>query len=101
MIDSVKVCGMSYQVIESRPVTENGDVGEGHISYSKMLIEINPDLVGDSKVLSVWHEVCHAILMHTGHFNEKNDEQLMEALSMGLVQLIRDNPQLVEMTLSK
>lgn len=69
----------------------------GHILHADAEIRVASDQSEDVKTVTVWHEVMHGILQNAGQSNQP--EGFIEALSFGLVQVIRDNPELIQATL--
>ncbi len=68
----------------------------GHILFADSEIRIANDQSDDIKLVTMWHEILHGILNNAGQTDQP--EALIEAISFGLVQLIRDNPKLVKAT---
>ena len=57
----------------------------------------NEDTVGEGKQAKlIMHEVMHALLYERGFYEEAENEELVDGLAAGLVNLIRANPKLVE-----
>ena len=72
-----------------------GDTGPLHGDFDPSKCRIRLD-AGDNpqrQHQTLWHEVLHAIL-HSAGIREGHDEQQIEALSHGIVQVLRDNPEL-------
>ncbi len=86
----VTISGITYQIkfVEATP----GEV-VGAIDYNK-----NEILIEKHEIQRVWetifHEIIHAILYNAGY--EKHDEQLVGALSHGLMALLRQNKELIQ-----
>jgi hypothetical protein len=68
----------------------------GHILHADAEIRVANDQSDDVKLVTLWHECLHGILQNAGQHEQP--EPLIEALSAGLVQLIRDNPKVVKVT---
>lgn len=101
MIDKLVIGPVTYRVKELDDLHSVDDDGKkkwlhGHIVYADGEIRVANDQAADRKVITVWHEAMHGILDNAG-FTE-HPEAAIIALGFGLVQLIRDNPQLVAMT---
>lgn len=101
MIDCLKIGSLTYTVKEKRDLVGRNKEGErtwlhGDVRYRKQRIRVERRLPEDKKVVTLWHEAIHAILEQAGINDES--EQLVIALSYGLVSLIQDNPALVKMT---
>ena len=62
---------------------------------TRMELQIRTDLTEQMQGESLLHETVHAIV-HTYMSGNRLDEGQVESMAQGLVQVIRDNPQLVE-----
>lgn len=105
MITNVKIGPVTYKVIERpRLIAGNGDGTStwvtGHILYRESEIRVEQDMSETLKIAALWHESLHGLIYHAGH-DDSAIEPIIRALGYGLVQFIRDNPQLVEMTLKQ
>lgn len=101
MIEQLKIGPLNYKVREVNDLHDTDDSGKkrwlhGHILYSETAIEVAADQSDDRKICTLWHEAVHGILDNAGHTNHPED--LVIALGFGLVDLIRNNPQLVNLT---
>ena len=67
----------------------------GRVKYQECRIEIEAELPPDKKVAAVIHEALHAILEQAGIAGES--EPTIIALGYGLLALLRDNPELVQL----
>lgn len=104
MIDCIRIGPVIYRVVEAdddhmigassdgsgKAVRLNGD-----IMYHSLLIRVNVTSAPEAKVITLWHEAIHGLLHNAG---QDQDEGVVSALGFGIIGLIRDNPQLVEMT---
>lgn len=92
----IRIGGIDYEVEEVPNLcTEDGTKRlNGHILYDSCRIRIDENLSQQTKSLVMWHEILHGILTHAG-VQEQSEAQI-EALSYGIVQVLRDNPQLLE-----
>jgi len=73
-------------------VTESVMQDCGCIDYEKQTIEIRKGLAADARTVTLWHEILHGILYNMGHVN--HDEILVDGIAHGVLQCLRDNPQL-------
>ncbi len=97
-IDSVKVGPLEYPVfVVENLASPEGENLLGELVYKDARIMLDPDQDENVQVLTLWHEIMHAILMQTGHCRD-DDEGLADALSFAIVQLLRDNPTLFSIT---
>ena len=87
--DKVKIGPVIYNVTEV-------DVDEpwGEVKYGECSITIKADLVKQQKIITLQHEICHAILIQAGYRTDAGNEGLIDALSHGLVSFRQDNPEL-------
>lgn len=94
MIVAVKIGAVPHVVAYG----EKSDEYDGSITHSQQLIEIVNNMKPYVETVSLWHEIFHSVMKQSGHTDWRMDEDLMEVLSYAVVQLIRDNPQLVDYT---
>ena len=86
----IRIGAITYAVVES-------DISDyGMIDYETQTIRIRKGLGKDAKSVTVWHEVIHAILYNMGHLD--HDEVLVDGIAHGLLQCLRDNPKLRELS---
>lgn len=104
MIDAVKIGIITYEVAEANRTTAPPDVFKsekvddwvlGEIFYGKAKIYIDDEQSEQTKPTTLMHEIMHGILVQTGQYKANENEGLINALSFSLVQLIRDNPELI------
>lgn len=100
-IPSVKIGPMRYPISEVDDLHDfDGDKRIdlwGHIKHSNTQIELRSSLSDQRKLQVLWHEILHGILSDAGY--GEHNEQHLDALATGLIQLLRDNPQLVNETI--
>ncbi len=101
MITSIKIGPVTYRVVERPRLTSgNGDGTSswvnGHILYQETEMRVEQEMSEVMKAAALWHESCHGILYHAGHVD--HPEPIIIALGYGLVALVRDNPELVDLT---
>lgn len=73
---------------------ENGDLLNGQIDFTNHIICIDKNINIDEQVVAFLHEVGHGIYKSQCHSEWGDNEDLVEAFSEGLFQLMRDNPKL-------
>lgn len=99
MIDSVKVGPFRYTVeFEDRLQSDNHERLAGQARHLENRILLDPMPCADRKVETLWHETIHAI---ADVLNITLEESDVCRLSMGLVMVMRDNPELVSLTMSE
>jgi hypothetical protein len=93
--ETIKVGAIIYQIVDVPGLhNETGEKYDGHILYSKEEIRLEADLASQTKRQTLWHEVIHAILIQAGH--QKHDEGQVDALAYGIMNVLQDNPWLIE-----
>jgi len=92
----LKIGGFIYQVIESQEVVNEGDAfGSFHSRQQKLFID--PNETQQKKEQTLLHEIFHAIFWQTGllermkDIKEIKEEEIIQALAMGLYQTLKDN----------
>lgn len=100
MPDKILVDAVTYQVVRTydRLIVEGRECN-AKVDYNTATIRISQDAdrIGEGnrpKVLM--HEVVHAILHERGLNEDAENETLVEELAKGFVNLIRQNPDLVD-----
>lgn len=96
MSEVIKIGGIDYRVIEVKALIDQDDQDTqllGEIDYNNCEIRLEQLLNTQIQFQTRWHEVIHAILVQAGF--RDHDERMVDALAYGLVQVMRDNPQLV------
>ncbi len=102
MIPNVKIGAVTYNIKELDDLHDVDGEGRkvyfhGRIDYSEALVKIAEDQAHDVKVVTLWHELLHAILKNAGY--DDHSETHIDALAYGLIQVMRDNRPLVDYTL--
>jgi hypothetical protein len=91
-VATVRVGAYDFDVHLVRDLSYGDDDLNGHIKHDECLILIDEDAAPQVQRVVLWHEMLHSILVQAG-FAEQ-DERLIEAVSHGIVQVLRDNPDL-------
>lgn len=88
----VKIGPHTYTVNEVERLQDGDGVKTlyGQIKCAQQVIEVEKRLVGSYKRQTVWHEILHGILENAG-IREDHDEQMIDALATGIVQVLQDN----------
>lgn len=92
----IKIGGFQWRVIESKDISIEGNCfGSTHTDTQKIFLE--PGIPEQKRSQTLLHEIMHAIFwtsglekIHTGS-HRLTEEELVNSLSMGLFQVIRDN----------
>ena len=104
MICRLKIGPVTYRVVEMADTHMIGTSSDGSgravalsgaIAYHDLTISVAQSNAPEMKLVTLWHEAIHGILKAAG---QDHSENVVEALSFGLVALIRDNPELVDLT---
>lgn len=99
MKSSLLVGAIHYTLIEEKDLCDYRPDGtrvglNGHIRYNECQIKVDSDLHPQIKEITIWHEVLHGILENAGFFQEQTHERIIDALAHGIVQVLRDNPEM-------
>jgi hypothetical protein len=96
-MDSVKIGGIDYSIERVRDLRdEDGKKLDGRITYNATHIKIDSDTSDQAFVQILWHEILHGIETQAGRCGEVK-EPTIDALAFGIIQVMRDNPQLVKL----
>ena len=100
MPDKVLIDAVTYQISKTDEVIiVNCRECNADVDYNAAEIKISNryDKVGDGAITKVlMHEVVHAMLHERGLDEDAENETLVEELAKGFVNLIRQNPKLVD-----
>lgn len=92
---TVRVMGIPYTVVKQDRITVNDQNADGAVTYNSALIEVVNGMPIEVERVVVMHEVIHAMFKGQGQNDYRHDEDLIEAVAHGVIQVIRDNPQLL------
>lgn len=82
---TVNICGLPHTIIEADDPFDM-DCHMGQINYKDLTIKINKNMPDIAKLETICHEMVHGMLVHTGHVDLSNDEQLVQALGSAIFQ---------------
>ena len=94
----IKVLGCDYELLEVDLISRDGFIF-GEADHVDQTIKIASGLKPDRKAETVMHEVLHCLFHGLGENEAHDDERLVRALSCGLIQVLRDNPDLSSLLL--
>lgn len=94
MIDNVKIGAIRYQVAQEPTLTDTGYFGQ--IRHARCQIAIAGELHPSAAAQTLWHEIIHGILTQAGITEQP--ENLVDSMAYGVLQVIRDNPDLVDLS---
>lgn len=88
---TVKIGPHVYTVVDVERLQAAGNHQSlyGQINYPQQTIEVEKNLIGTYKRMVIWHEIIHGILETAGI--HEHDEQLLDAVASGIVQVLQDN----------
>lgn len=87
----LKVSWQKYRVKEKKNPKVDGEMVDGYFNPIKSEIGIEKKLSKKNKQEVLIHEVIHAILFNYGHTDKYQDENLVESITSGIMQVIYDN----------
>ena len=91
----VRIGGIDYTVNYKRNITDGFYVCDGMINCKDATIELDKEIKGSVREKEViLHEILHGIFYHFTVLKDgcANEEEIVNALSRGLLQVIEDNP---------
>ena len=95
MLDKVHIGEYDYTIEETERIfASDGEFASGLVTYADALIQLSKEEHPQFRSQTLLHEILHVILNQAGF--EDHSEAVIEALSYGLIQVIRENPQLIE-----
>ena len=89
----IKIGPLRFQVIEVPELASESGELHGDINFRKCRIRIDADDSPQIKQITLWHEILHGILYGAAHRSDHNEAHI-DALAHGIIQVLRDNPQL-------
>lgn len=97
----IKIGPIRFEVVEVENLMGERDDGtkvdlHGEIVYKAEQIRLDQGQGKDIKVVTLWHEIMHGILSVAGHYEQP--EEYIDALAHSLVELVRENPELLDYT---
>jgi len=98
--EKIKIGGFIWEVIESDDIAnESATFGSTHFHHQKIFLEAGENQ--QKKEQCLLHEIMHAIFWQTGlekRLDNKEvnitEEEFITAVSNGLYQVIKDNPEI-------
>lgn len=87
----IKIGSMEYEVIKTdKPILLDNEVCNGVIDYENLFIEINTNRAIQKQEETFIHEILHGII-HERNLILEDEEKIVEEISKGLYQVIKDN----------
>ncbi len=91
----IKIGAIDYPVIDQDDLHDNHKQLYGWIKFNTMEILLSTELGPQARYAVLWHEIVHGVLNAAGI--DDDNERLVLAMGHGIVQVLRDNPALIEM----
>lgn len=87
---NIRIIGIDHELrfIDRLRDKENSNALLGHIIYSQPAIEIDSTCSKQVQYQTLWHEIIHGI---ASYMNIDLEEDAVDSISHGIVQVIRDN----------
>lgn len=92
MLDKVKIGAITYDITRDATLHDTGFNGQIRFNRCQIVIAENLHPVAAQQVL--WHEIVHGIMQQAGI--TKQPENIVDAIAYGVMQVLRDNPGIVE-----
>jgi hypothetical protein len=89
----IQIGPIVYTVVEVEELASEHGLLHGDINHGKCRIRLSADDDRQRQHQTLWHEILHGIL-HGAGIRDDHDEQQIEALAHGIIQVLRDNPSL-------
>lgn len=99
MPNEIKIDGCIYEVNHKDQVIHEGQTIYGRISGKEGVIEVSKDICDYQQKITLMHEIIHGIFNHRNvdkHIPEQQYEDVTDELAKGLVQVLNDNPELID-----
>lgn len=94
MIDKIKIGGIYYRVLLIDDLRDGNIKLDGCRKYAESEILIEKTLGEQASAQTLFHEILHDFYTQSGR---DADEDTIDSLSFLLLQLLRDNPRLIEL----
>jgi len=94
MISKVKIGAIVYDVVIEETLGDSGYAGQLRVHRSQ--IAISAQLQSQFAQVTLWHEIVHGILANAGVAIADHNEELIEKIAYGVLQVLVDNPDIVE-----
>lgn len=98
MVESVMIDAVRYRVEQTKEtILVDGHACHGDVDYNQARIRLSCDgtVLGEGRrAQTLMHEIVRAVLFERGR-QEHENEELVDVLASGFVNLIRQNPELM------
>ena len=97
MIKNVLIDAVNYRIeITGERIIVDGQECGADVDYNLALIRLSDKIGKGAEAKFLMHEIFHAVLKERSMFEESGNESLVDELAAGTINLIRENPQLIE-----
>jgi hypothetical protein len=93
-LKKIKIGGIDYTVKVTKNLLTGNVVLDGLLENKTTTISVDEELNAQSRMQAVFHETFHAIFTQIGQ--QTMDESTVDALAFSWMQVLRDNPGLIE-----
>jgi hypothetical protein len=90
-LGKIVIGGITYEV-EGQDLLRNEDTGDylyGAICYHENKLRLMTGMGSQHQMVTLWHEILHALLAHAGH--EEHPEDLLDLMAFGIVGVLQAN----------
>lgn len=96
MIASLKIGPITFAVSEVEGLVVGGKTVWGDANMGDSTITVEESLAPGPKCATLLHEVVHVALDYAGYREIAQNEGVVNSLAHSLLQVLRDNPEFVE-----
>ena len=98
MINKVKIDTVTYDItVTNEVIIVDGRECKGSIDYNKNIIKIADWLGKEQAKVTLMHEIVHGMAFERGiKFDNTGEETIVDELGKAMLQVIRDNKELIE-----
>ena len=96
MIKSIKIGPFHYAIADIHGETDDGRFVHGRATFHKTLIEIEASSSKQGALHTLMHEIVHTIRYQAAIKPTEDEEYVCDSMAYGLIQLIKDNPELIK-----
>ena len=92
----IRIGPIDYKVVKVKELASADGLLHGDIDFGRCRIRVDAGDDPQRQYQTMWHEALHGILHGAGIRGDHNEQQI-EALTHGIIQLLRDNPDLLDL----
>jgi len=94
--EHVKIGPFRYNITDIHGEVADGRFVHGEATYHKTLIKVDANSSKQGAMQTLMHEIIHTIRYQSAIQPTENEEYVCDALAFGIIQVIKDNPELVK-----